>query len=175
MKLSRKILAAVLAAVALLSFMGCSQDNTAPDGFKNAANDACDFDFFVPLAWTVSLSDGTVAAYCSTVDASSISVMPGEVPNADTTVDDWWVSHKADLEKIYTDMSAVSVSDALLGDVAGKSYAFTAALAGNTYYFEITAVRALGRIYMMTFTSTPDLKDNHTETLASVKEYFRFH
>ena len=36
------------------------------------------------------------------------------------------------------------------------------------------AVRS-GRIYMLTFTSTPDNYENHADTLADVKEFVKFH
>lgn len=187
----RRLLCVLLAAVMLSSFAGCSsEDPDIPDGFTLASNEYCDFDFIVPETWTVSMSQGTVAAYATLDDPSSVSVMPGELKNTDTTLDDWWKSYKSDLEDIYSNVTYVSEEDATLGGVTGKCYTFTATLGedsdeteetGDTadkktvYRFEITAVIKYSRIYMMTFTSTEDKYQNHTRTLTDIKEHFKFH
>lgn len=180
----KKILALILAGVMLICMLGgCAKEGDVPSGFKRASNEVCDFDFFVPETWTVSLSDGTVAAFCSPSDPSSISVMPAEMEYADSTVDDWWATHKADFESVYDEFTLLSEKEATLGGIAGKSYTFTAKLGADaaaegesvaTYYFEITAVVKHSRIYMMTFTSTEELYERHTETLDAVKEHFSF-
>ncbi len=171
----KKIISLILAGVMLVcAFGGCAKEGDVPSGFKRASNEVCDFDFFVPETWTVSLSDGTVAAFCSPTDPSSISVMPAEMEYADSTVDDWWSTHKADFESVYDEFTLLSEEEATLGGIAGKSYTFTAKLGENAYYFEITAVVKHSRIYMMTFTSTEELYENHTDTLDAVKEHFCF-
>lgn len=162
------------AALAVLLLFGCSEQSDVPAGFKLASNDACDFDFVVPSTWTVSLSDGTVAAYCSPTDPSSVSVMAGELEHADSTVDDWWASYLPDFESVYSETEVVSVTDAVLDGVKGKTFTLTGKLGENVYRFEITAAAYHSRIYMVTFTSTPELYENHTETLASVIENFKF-
>lgn len=180
----KKISALILAAVLVLGMLSsCAKDKDTPSGFKRASNEVCDFDFFVPETWTLSQSSGTVAAYCSPTDPSSISVMPAELENADSTVDDWWALHKADFETVYSDFTMISETEATLGGIKGKCYTFTAKLNSSSeteedstiYYFEITAAVKHSRIYMMTFTSTDTLYENHTKTLEAVKEYFSFH
>lgn len=173
--MKKAITSLLCAALAALILFGCSEPSDIPSGFKLASNDACDFDFVVPSTWTVSLSDGTVAAYCSPTDPSSISVMPGELENADSTVDDWWASYQSDFESVYSETEVVGITDAMLDGVKGKTYTLTGKLGDNTYRFEITAAVYHSRIYMVTFTSTPELYENHTETLASVIENFKFH
>lgn len=187
----KKTFTLILAAVIMLGILSsCAKEKDVPSGFMRASNEACDFDFFVPDTWTLSQSSGTVAAYCSPTDPSSISVMPAELEHADSTVDDWWAAHKSDFESVYDDFTMISEVEATLGGIKGKCYTFTAKLAsssstgdegesaedtGVTYYFEITAVVKHSRIYMMTFTSTDTLYENHTSTLETVKEHFSFH
>lgn len=170
-----KIMCAVLVFACAASFVGCGASAEVPDGYKLASNDSCDFDFIVPDSWIVSLSDGTVAAYCSSTDPSSISVMPGELEYANSTIDDWWAEYKTDFETVYSEFTVIEEKDASLDGVEGKCYTFTGKMGENTYRFEITAVLKHSRLYMMTFTSTPELYENHTEALASVKENFKFH
>jgi len=178
----KRLVCILLAAVMLSSFAGCSKEGEIPDGFVLASNEYCDFDFIVPETWTVSMSQGTVAAYATLDDPSSVSVMPGELENTDTTLDDWWKSYKSDLEDIYSNVTYVSEEDATLGGIKGRCYTFTATLGEDkegekkaVYRFEITAVIKYSRIYMMTFTSTEDRYENHTRTVTDIKEHFKFH
>ncbi len=181
----RRIVCMLLAAVMLSSFAGCAKEGEIPDGFTLASNETCDFDFIVPETWTVSMSQGTVSAYATLDDPSSVSVMPGELENTDTTLDDWWNSYKGDLEDLFSDITYVSEEEAELGGVKGKCYTFTCTLGKNddenenekkpVYRFEITAVIKYSRLYMMTFTSTEDRYQNHTKTLNDIKEHFKFH
>ena len=170
----KKIISLIIAAAMLLVAAGCAKEAEVPSGFKLASNEVCDFNFMVPETWTVSLSEGTVAAYCSPADPSSISVMPGELENTDTTVDDWWASHKSDFETVYDEFVLLSEEEATLGGVIGKCYTFTGKLGENVYRFEITAVVLRSRLYMMTFTSTEDKYEDHEQTLELVKEHFSF-
>ncbi len=192
----KKIVSLILVSVmCIFALSACANDGETPNGFKNASNEACDFDFYVPETWTVSQSSGTVAAYCSPSDPSSISVMPAELEHADSTVSDWWDGHKADFETVYDSFTMIGEKNVTMGGIKGKTYTFTAKLLGKsdkaegtdtpaatesgtktvTYYFSITAVVRHSRLYMMTFTSTEDLYENHTDTLAKVIEHFKFH
>lgn len=172
-KLISLILALVLGIAALSSCQKADVD--IPDGYQLASNEVCDFDFFVPETWKLSLSDGTVAAYCSPSDPTSISVMPGELEHTDTTVDDWWADYQTDFTGTFDEFTVISQTDATLGGAPGKCYSFTAKLGENSYRFEITAVIYQARLYMLTFTSIDSMYENHTETLADVKEFFKFH
>ena len=172
----KKLLSIILVfAMACCILTACGEKSDIPTGYKMASNEVCDFDFIVPVTWTVSLSDGTVAAYCSAADPSSISVMPGALEYADTTVSDWWEASKAEFESVYDEFTVIEEKDATLGGAPGKAYTFTGKIGENSYRFEITAVVFRSRLYMMTFTSTDALYENHTEALATVKENFKFH
>lgn len=168
------IIGVILLSAVLCAFSGCSEKEI-PTGFKAASDNTCDFDMFVPESWTVSLKNGTAAAYCSPSDPSSISVMPGELEYTNSTVDDWWNNYKEDLGTVFSEFTLLSEEEASLGGVSGKCYTFTAKLGENEYRYEITAVIKHSRIYMMTFTSTDQLYESHTDTLASVKEYLKIH
>lgn len=175
-------------------FTGCGEKSDIPEGYKLASNESCDFDFYVPQNWTVSLSSGTVSANTNAMrDSTSISVMPGSLSSGITSLDEWWKSYVPEFQRVFGEMSEVTVTDCTLDGVEGKCYTFTASLGDpaaetaettegtasadkpTVYYYEITAVIHHSRIYMMTFTSTDELYENHTDTLAEVKEYFKFH
>ena len=172
---TKKIVSIILAAVMMMcAFTACGEKSDIPTGYKLASNEVCDFDFIVPITWTVSLSDGTVAAYCSPSDPSSISVMPGELQHADSTVADWWTENLTDFQSVYDEFTVIGEKDATLGGVAGKEYTCTAKLGENSYRFEITAVVLRSRLYMMTFTSTDALYEDHATVLETIKEHFTF-
>lgn len=166
-KFAVTVIAVLLCATALMS---CG-DKAEHSGYKLASGESGDFDFYVPQSWTVSMTQGTVAAYCSSADASSISVMPGELEHADSTVDDWWESYESEFSEIYSDYTLIEAKDDSLGGNAAKTYVFSAKLGDNEYHFEITATVKGSYIYMLTFTSTPDKYENHADTLADVKEF----
>jgi len=194
----KKIMLLLLSLTMLVTALAGCEKTGAPDGFKLISNDTSDFDLYVPSTWTTSLSEGTVSAYCSPTDPTSVSVMPGELEFANSTVDDWWEIHKAELVRVFGTLGELTVTDATLGGVKGKTYTFTATLGANddaetaetaeaaeaaettgaqktkpvVYYFEITAVVKHSRVYMLTFTSTTELRESHTEELETIKEFF---
>ena len=190
----KRLISVILFAVMLVSvFAGCDESDV-PDGYKLASNESCDFDFYVPQNWSVSLSSGTVSANTNALnDKTSISVMPGSLSAGITSLDAWWESYLPEFRRVFGEMSDVTVTDCALDGVDGKCYTFTASLGdpaaetteaadgtaevekATVYYYEITAVIHHDRIYMMTFTSTDALYESHADTLASVKEYFDFH
>ena len=168
------LLCTVLLAACTVLLFGCAGEDYVPDGYMLASGDVNDFDLYVPKSWTVSLSDGTVAAYYSAADPSSVSVMPGGLEHADTTVDDWWEGYVSDFEKVYKDFALLSESDAEMGGENGRKYEYKGTLGDYTYRFELTAVIHEGNIYMFTYTSTEELFANHTDEVGKMIGYFSF-
>ena len=183
MKKFIRIICLILTLAALTSFAGCSGSGDVPTGFKLASNEVCDFDFVVPEAWTVSMSQGTVSAYATLDDPSSISVMPGELEFNYTSVSEWWKDYMDEIEAMFEDVTVISETAITLGGTPGMSYVFTAKLPGDVkegetktvYKYEITAVIRYSRLYMMTYTSTEKQFAEHETVVAAVKEYFKFH
>ena len=170
----RAALAVLAALIAVTALASCGK-KVEHAGYKLAAGEADDFDFYVPQSWTVSMTEGTVAAYCSAADPSSISLMPGELEHADSTPDDWWATYESEFSAVYDDYNLIETKDDSLGGTAAKTYVFSGKLLDTEYHFEITAAVRSGRIYMLTFTSTPDNYENHADTLADVTEFVKFH
>ncbi len=183
MKKFIRIICLILTFASLAAFTGCSGSGDVPSGFKLASNDVCDFDFVVPESWTISMSQGTVSAYATLDDPSSISVMPGELEFNYKSVSEWWKDYKDELEAMLVNVTYISETAITLGDTPGMSYIFTAELPGEVkegetktlYKYEITAVIRYSRLYMMTFTSTDKQFDEHESVLTAVKEHFKFH
>lgn len=183
MKKIIKVIALAVVLATLLSFAGCSGSAEIPSGFKLASNEVCDFDLVVPETWTVSMSQGTVSAYSTLDDPSSITAMPGELEFNYKTVDAWWKDYKDEIEATFTDVEYISETAATLGDTPGMSYVFTAKLPGDVkegetksvYKYELTAVIRYSRLYMVLFTSTDKAFAEHENTLTVMKEHFKFH
>lgn len=170
-----KICAAVLTAAVLSS---CAADSDVPTGMLRASDETVDYELFVPDDWTVDLTGGAVSAYRSKSDPMSVSVMVWNLPYADTTLDDWWETYRAEFDLIFTDFSLESLETTTLDGVAANQYTYTAKLGENEYrYTQIAAIRR-SSVYLMTVTELAELTEELTEThqsdLDEIVEFFRW-
>ncbi len=71
----KKRFVAILSLIAALTliFVGCS-DDSAPEGFKNVANENDAFFLYVPTTWVSNTAGGTASAYYSSSDTSNVSM-----------------------------------------------------------------------------------------------------
>ena len=77
-------------------------------------------------------------------------------------------------EKVYSDFSLISDENILINSVAAKKMTFTGAIGGTSYKFiQASAIKG-SLVYVITYTSTADRFDEHTEEMQSVLEYFEF-
>ena len=157
----------VLLTLALIASVFCScskkSDVDIPDGYQLASADEADYYFFVPATWTVDTETSASAAYVS----ASLS-------NTDSTLEEWWNTFLPDFEKVYSDFSLISDENILINSVAAKKMTFTGAIGGTSYKFiQASAIKG-SLVYVITYTSTADRFDEHTEEMQSVLESFEF-
>lgn len=169
---------ALLLAVLILSLplaaCGEKSDIKVPNGMQLCTNDVINYNLFVPSEWTPSISTGAVGAYCSAEDPTNVSVMAWNVDSS-MTLDAWWDGYVTDFELVFDEMTVVSSETTTLGDVAAKKYTYTAKLGEHEYYYVQCACIHWSMVYVLTFTSTPENYETHTEDLADILEYFEFH
>lgn len=170
-----KLLVSVLCALALiLCACGEKAEVEIPDGYQLASDGAAEYYFFVPQGWTVDITSTATSAYVSSTDPSSVSVMTWSSSLSDMTLEDWWNSFIPDFEKIYSDFTVESEENMLLGGQAARSVVFTASLGDVDYKFrQISSVRD-SVVYVMTYTSTAQAFDLHTEEVSEMAEHFEF-
>ena len=168
----------VLLTLALIASVFCScskkSDVDIPDGYQLASADEADYYFFIPATWTVDTKTTAYAAYASSSDPASISVMTWSLSNTDSTLEEWWNTFLPDFEKVYSDFSLISDENILINSVAAKKMTFTGAIGGTSYKFIQASAIKDSVVYVITYTSTADRFDEHTEEMQSVLEYFEF-
>ncbi len=165
-------LATVLCASMLL-LTGCG-DTEAPTGFQTASGEAADYAFFVPDDWTVDMTTGATSAYCSTEDPSSVSVMAWELPNTDTTLDEWWAMNLEDISRVFQNVEAAPPETLTLDGVHAQKYVYTADLGEFSYKIMQTAAIKGGSVYLVTYTSLVDAYDAHVGEVDQMIGFFRF-
>ena len=157
------------AAVLLFAFASCSAkgEYDPPTGWQSATDEQADFYFFVPDGWTVDFSTAAAGAYYSASDPSSVSVMAWELPNTDSTLDDWWALNRDELEKVFDNFSLESEENMTLNKsgLYAKKYVYTAELGGYGYRYMQVAALKKGAVYLFTYCSVEENYDSHLETV----------
>ena len=171
--MQKKIIALAL-TLSMLTLSGCGADNEAPTGYKTASGEAADYTFFVPEEWNVDLTTGATSAYCSTEDPSSVSVRAWELPNTDTTLDEWWAMNLEDISMVFQNVEVSEPENAMLDGVHGQKYTYTADLGEFSYKIQQTAALRGGSVYLVTYTSLADTFDSHLEEVSNMISFFRF-
>lgn len=165
------ILSALLAAALLSS---CSNEKTAPEGMKKASGEAAAYTFYIPEEWNIDLQTGATTAHFSAEDTSNISVMAWELESPDQTIDDWWEVNLADLETAFTDFKEESSETTTLDGAAAKKYIYTATLGSIEKKYMQTAAVNKGAVYVITYSASADVYDEHLNDVASMLEHFSF-
>ncbi|MBQ7172096.1 MAG: hypothetical protein IJR89_07460 [Clostridia bacterium] len=172
----KKLLALLFAAAALCLLAACAKtENSVPTGMKLASSEIVAYRLYVPENWTVDMSTGVTSAYVSSSDRSNLSVVffdtteaEGEDPAA------YFARYQKEYKETLGDMTEPEESDAKLDGVDAKQYVWSAKVAGAEYRFlQIYCVKD-GRIYLLTFTATPEKYEEHLEKLGIILANFRF-
>lgn len=172
----KALLISILACIMLLS--GCATgdaDLSAPDGMKLFSNDNVDYTAYVPVNWIVDMSTGTLSAYVSSADASSINIT-AQILESVTTLEEYWKGYEADFAETFKDMEYVGKAPATttLDGVAAHKYTYTATVTGNQYKFmQIVCIKDT-TVYVITYTSTPDRFDGNMEDVDKILDNFSF-
>lgn len=175
-------------------------ENT-PDNMKCASNaKIVDYYLFVPDAWTVEKTSGTVSsAYISESDKTNVSVMQW---NYTGNYEKWWNEYKLqiystfDYSKIplddnneavvnedgsvnYLESEIITVSnettDTKLGEKDAKKYTYSVKIDDTVYDFHVYAVINRGSVYVMTFTFKADCDMSlYNEDIDKILSNFRF-
>ena len=160
---------ALALCLALPIFASCSKKGEfdPPTGWQAASDEQADFYFYVPDSWTVDFSTAAAGAYYSAQDPSSVSVMAWELPNADTTLDDWWALNREELEKVFDNFNLESEENMTLtpDNLYAKKYVYTAELGGYSYrYLQAAALKGTA-VYLFTYCSVEENFESHMDAV----------
>ena len=181
-KIFVRVLCALLLAVLALTAVSCNKDDGVPDGMQNVAVANVPFDLYVPEGWISQTSSGISGARVSNQDNSNVTVtiyMPDEVMDAETYWNDRCLPEYQASEghaglPEFT-LIADQCGDAALGGVNAKKYVFTFKM--NNIKYQVMQIIAVedSMVYTLQYHATADNYANHTETVESIRQEFRFH
>lgn len=184
----KKILSCVLVILTLalvpMSLSSCGTVGDAHMGFKIITDENIhDYVLEVPSDWDVTSNNGFVSATAKGVggDMSNISVMTSQLPvNPETgeiisTPEANFDNLISSYTELYRDVEVESRDvDVKLGDENAKKYVFSCKIADRSYkYMQVLCAHG-GRIYIITYTSTPDFYAEHEEEVKEIINLFRF-
>lgn len=160
---------ALALCLALPILASCSKKGEfdPPAGWQAASDEQADFYFYVPDNWTVDFSTAAAGAYYSAADPSSVSVMAWELPNTDTSLDDWWELNREELEKVFDNFNLESEENMTLtaDNLYAKRYVYTAELGGYGYrYMQVAALKGTS-VYLFTYCSVEENYESHLEAV----------
>lgn len=143
---------------------GATATPTDTSGTKDIADPKIhDFHLHVPTTWVTDLQNGTVSAYVSESDRTSISLVKNYPTNANTLP-----AYFANLENDYRDKLAdytlttkEQKSTATAEKIDSLRYEFSATRGGNTYRFCQELFVKGSYVYTFTYTATDALYEQH--------------
>lgn len=174
MDIYMKRIISIIALLAVLCtvLVSCKKEGDTPDGMILASGEGAKYYLYIPEDWTVDLQTAVTTAHVS--DLSSVSASTWTLQNPADTVDTWHESQLESLNAGFTDYAEVSVSDSILDGVYAKEYVFTAKHGGeDRKYRQVAAVKS-GCVYVITYSTTPELFDEHNGDVDDILAEFRF-
>lgn len=150
---------------------GTTATPTDTSGTKDIADPAIhDFHLYVPATWITDLQNGTVSAYVSESDRTSISLVKNYPTNANTLP-----AYFANLENDYLDkltdytlITKEQKSTATAEKIDSLRYEFSATRGGNTYRFCQELFVKGSYVYTFTYTATEALYEQHIEEAEAI-------
>lgn len=186
----KKLKASVIFAsmiLVLIALASCSVEKAypgAPDGMRPLNEGDEGAIIYVPSSWSVETSTGIPTGYYSAKDRSMITLMtvtPDKLNG--TTAPEYWESYKETFSSSLKDFQIVKSEDAqkdyitrIIADAPAYIYDFTATISGLEYKFRqaVFINSSTGNLYIITYSSSIETFDSHTETLKEVYENFKF-
>ena len=175
--LKLKILFITLLTAAILFSSCAAPEIEIPKGMKLFSNDLVEYTAFVPEKWVVSNKSATISAYASVSDASSvvISSHPLGIEKSNYTAKDYWADHEKELGSLLTDIEYSAKDKAKkLDKQDAMRYVYTAKLGETEYKYMQTVCIKDETVFLITYTSTPELYAEHTEEIEKILDNFKF-
>ena len=176
----KKLLMLVTAIMLVITMTACGEKDTGlPEGMKLPENDIVDYYFYYPETWSLSRNDGMISAYVSDSDASSVSVTAFNSNQEVTSLDEYLAmdgtTYADKLKSTFLDVEILSDGEETkLHDAPARQFVFTANVGGETYKFRQIITFRFDYIYIMTYTSTLEGFDKHTDEVNKIVKEFKF-
>ena len=170
----------VLAAMLLICMTSCAKDESdLPEGMLLAENEAVDYQLYYPEDWQLDRNDGMISVYVSDKDRSNVSVTAFTASDDVASVDDYLSMGETTyfdyVKETFSDLDIITDGEEItLSGVPARQYVFTATVAGDLYKFRQIIAYYYGEVYMLTYTSTAEGFDNHSEEVGKIISEVRF-
>ena len=174
--MKRFISAIVVLLLICTALTACKKAGDAPEGMMLASHeDKANYFFYVPDDWIIDLQTGATTVHVSSKDLSSVSVTTWLLEHTDDTVDTWYENQREGLNAGFTDFTEESVRETTVDGVYAKEYTYTAKLGGGEErkYRQVAAIKS-GTVYVISYSTTPELFDEHNSDVDDIIEEFRF-
>ena len=155
------------------------QKAKAPEGMKLASNKEVQYNFYVPLAWTVDQNERVFAAYCGQ-DMASVSVVP-YMPDGDVAnVQAFFAKTEKELGTIvdengYELIEAESGVECDFGGRKALAYRYRLTINGRTYEYYQVIVAYKTMFYSLTFTApNQTVYNEHFPEVQKIIDAFEF-
>ncbi len=163
----------------LMLFTACANDTSnsdIPEGMQLFSNENVDYTAYVPSDWTVDMSTGTLSAYVSSVDASNVTITGAILENTTMSLDEYWEGYAEDFKETFSDMKYEGEvpTTTTLDSLPANKYVYTATVTGNEYKFMQVVCITKAKVYVITYTSTPDMYDENIEDVEKILDTFTF-
>lgn len=174
----KRIFAALLLAVTLLTLVACANTDETPDGMKDVAIESADYHLYVPEVWIEANTLGISGAHAGAANEqfSPNVIVTVYYPDVATDVATYW-QEKASPELSLTHKELSMVETAKAATLGGKDaavYTYTYTLGGTAYkQMQVITVRDY-RIYSLIYTATADLYDTYVGEVDSIVAAFTF-
>ncbi len=177
MKKIVSLLCLALMCIAIcLPLASCSNDE-AHDGFQIMSSDINDFVIEAPDDWILTSQNGMASAKApgydgdlSNISATSFQMLQ-EIQTAEQYFDVAIVANFKDVHNMQIHERDV---DMKIGDKAAKKYVYTLDMYGEEYKYMMVVCAYGGRIYVITYTSTPKFYDTHLDYMTDILNFFKF-
>ena len=168
----KKTVAILLLACMIFSLVSCSKDNETPKGMKDVARDENPFNFFVPQSW-MSYSGDVVGAYYSVADKSNITIMPygGDYNSSE----EYWADFKTRCANEFAEFEVLTENESkIVAKTNALQYVYKMKVDGTKYQCKQYVLAYGGILYVITYTSTEDKFESHTDDVEKMITEFKF-
>ncbi len=160
-------------SAACLVLAACSKQKPQ-EGFKEVSDESCDFSFEVQSDWNINYTDSMLSAN-DTEDNTNVTAYSFSL-STPMGADDYWDEYLTNFkERFGQDSIKVNkLEETTLSGVIARHVFYTVDMGKDSFNCETIICSRYGNIYMLTFTSTPETYQNHTEDFTNIAQSFKF-
>ena len=168
--LKTKLVTLAVLSVMCVFICSCSNEK-ASEGMKIVSDPSCDFYFEVPENWEINYTDSMLAAV-DTKDKANVTASAFSL-SEEMGADDFWEDYKVKFEETVGTINVNKLEETKLSGIIARHVYYTVDMGQDSYNSQTVVCVGMGRVYMVTFTSSPETYENHTEEFEKILSSYR--